>query len=268
LEFRVNPKERAVQPKVHQKDFELARNFAKRLYKEFGTFISALVLFGSVTFKEEKAKDIDILVVIDDVRIRLSPEIMETYRVIIEKAIIDLSPRIHIQTMKLTSFWEYVRAGDPVAVNILRSGIALIDTGFFDPLQALLDTGRIRPTKESIQSYFAMAYASLSSSRSHLISAVLDLYWASIDAAHSALMKLGGVPPSPEHVADELKEKMVKRKYLKVKYVNFMREMYVLSKKITNKEISFISGEKYDELSRETSDFVKVMKSFVEKEIK
>ena len=55
--------------------------------------------------------------------------------------------------MRFTSFWEYIRNGDPVGINILRDGVAIIDTGFFDPLQALLKKGRIRPTSESIWTY-------------------------------------------------------------------------------------------------------------------
>ncbi|MBU1203876.1 MAG: hypothetical protein KKG60_02280 [Nanoarchaeota archaeon] len=268
MEFRVNPKERLSQPRVNKENFNLARDFAKRIYKEFGTFISALVLFGSVTYKNAHSRDVDILIIIDDVRIKLSSEIMETYKVIVEKAIIDLSPKIHIQTMKLTTFWEYIRAGDPVAVNILRSGIALIDTGFFDPLQALLDSGRIRPSKESIYTYFTMAYSSLNSARNHMLGAVVDLYWAAIDASHSALMKTGGIPPSPEHVADELKEKLHKKGYIKLKHVNFMRKIYIISKKITNKELKEISAKQYEELNKETHEFVKTIKSFLEKKIK
>ena len=32
--------------------------------------------------------------------------------------------------------------------------------------------------------------------------ACVDLYWAGIDAAHAALMAVGAMPPSPEHVPD------------------------------------------------------------------
>ena len=264
MEFRVEKRERRIAPYIDQKDYNIALAFAKKVYKEFGTFISAIVLFGSVAERKEKRYDVDLLIVVDDVKVKLHPEILEAYRVIVEKAILDISPRIHVQTMKYSSFWEYVRAGDPVAVNILRSGIALVDTGFFDPLQALLDNGRIRPSIEAIETYFTMSYASLFRSRDHLLAGAFDLYWAAIDAAHSALMSIGEIPPSPEHVADMIKEKLVKGRKLDGKYANIMQELYLISKKITHREIKYLNGKEYDKLRDRTEDFVKRMKKFIE----
>jgi len=110
----------------------------------------------------------------------------------------------------MTSFWEYIRNGDPIAINILRDGVALIDTGFFEPLQVLLRRGRIRPTQESIWLYFIRAPNTLHNSKWHILQATLDIYWACVDACHAALMKIGETPPTPEHVADLLEDKLVK----------------------------------------------------------
>lgn len=264
MDFKIEKNVRFNNPYVEQKDFDIAQQFAKKVYKEFGTFISAIILFGSVAQRKDKRYDVDMLIIIDDVRIKLYPEIMEAYKVIVEKAILDISPRIHVQTMKYSGFWEYVRAGDPVAINILRSGIALIDTGFFDPLQALLDNGRIRPSVEAIETYFTMSYASLFRSRDHLLAGVVDLYWACIDAAHSALMSIGEIPPSPEHAADMLRERLVNGRKIESKYASIMQELYLISKKITHREIKYISGKEYDRLRTQTEDFVKRMKKFIE----
>ena len=265
MDFRIEKRGRNNKSDLIDKDFETARKFAQKLYGEFGNFISALVLFGSTARKKKNPKgDIDILIVIDDVKIKPSPEILETYKVITEKAIIDVDQRIHTQTMKLTSFWEYVRSGDPVAINILRDGIALIDTGFFDPLQALLDDGRIRPSREAIYNYFIMSYASLNRSKGHLLTAMVDLYWAAIDSAHSALMSIGEVPPSPEFVSNVIKEKMVKRKLIKAKYAIIMDDLYKISKKIAHREIKDVEGKEYDKYKKLTLEFIKAMKKFIE----
>ncbi|MBI2672247.1 hypothetical protein HYX16_04905 [Candidatus Woesearchaeota archaeon] len=156
MKFNVEKREKKNVEKYYYKDIDIARKFASLMYKEFGTLIRGLVLFGStIRNPSSPKKDIDILIILDDVRIKFSRELVETYRIITEKIVASVDPgRLHIQSMKFTSFWEYVRAGDPVAVNILRSGVALIDTGFFDPLQILLDQGRIRPSEESIYTYF------------------------------------------------------------------------------------------------------------------
>ena len=109
----------------------MAQKFSQRLWKEFGDFIKAIVLFGSTTQQGKERKDVDVLIILDDVRITFSEDIVQTYRVIVEKIVADTDrEKLHVQSMKFTSFWEYVRVGDPIAINILRYGIALVDTGF------------------------------------------------------------------------------------------------------------------------------------------
>ena len=253
--------------KVFSTDIDTARRFAKVMYQEFGSFISGLVLFGSSIKQPSNPKrDIDILVILDDVKITFTKDLVQTYRIITEKAIANVEPRrLHVQSMKLTSFWEYVRAGDPVAINILRYGVALIDTGFFDPLKLLLQQGRIRPSIESIHTYLSMSPASLKRSKQHLLTAVIDLYWAGIDAAHAALMSKGEIPPTPEHVSDMIQRHLVNNKEITRKYADIMRRLYIVYKKITRLELTEISGSDYEKLKNETEFFVEGMKKYVEK---
>ena len=247
-----------------REEVEIARKFVKQMYDEMGNFIRAAVLFGSLSRKAPgKHGDIDILFIVDDVTVNLSQELIETYRILVEKKIVDISPRIHATTLKFTSFWEYVRVGDPVAINILRDGVALIDTGFFDPLQVLLLRGRIRPTGESIWSYYVRAPTTLHNSKWHIMQAVIDLYWAAIDSAHAALMKHGEIPPTPGHIADMLNEKLVPEG-LNEKYVHIMRTLYDLYKKITHREIKEISGEEYSKYLKDAEQFVEMMGKIVE----
>ena len=251
--------------KYTKEEIEIARAFVKKVYDEFGNFLKAAVLFGSLA-REKKARpaDIDILLIIDDVTITLNPELIETYRIVIEKKIVDVSPKLHVTTLKFTSFWEYVRAGDPVAINILRDGVALIDTGFFDPLQVLLLRGRIRPTGESIWSYYIRSQTTIHNSKWHIMQATIDLYWAAIDSAHAALMKSGEIPPTPAHVAD-LIEKVLVPKGVSIKYVHIMKLLYDLYKKIIHREIKEIHPEEYSKYLKDTEDFVKKMGELVER---
>lgn len=270
MQFKIEKRERQTDVHFPEKEFNIAREFSKRVYQEFGTFVKALILFGS-TAKAKLATegDIDILVIIDDVSVNLTRELTQTYRIVVEKILADMpeGERLHIQSMKFSSWWEYVRAGDPVAINVLRYGISLIDTGIFDPLQALLDNGRIRPTKESIHTYFVMAPASIYRAKDHLLSAVIDLYWASIDAAHAALMTLGEIPPSPEHVADMLELKMVKKGLLKKKYADIMKRNYITFKRIIHRDLKEVNGKEYDEYKKDTIEFVNEIKKFLDKRI-
>lgn len=267
MKFPIRRREKKTAKNYYSRDIEIARKFAKIMYKEFGSFISALILFGSVTRSSTNPKrDIDILIILDDVRIKFTKDLVQTYRIITEKAIGQVAPeRLHVQSMKFTSFWEYVRAGDPVAINVLRHGVSLIDTGFFDPLQILLEQGRIRPSKESVYTYFTMAPASLSRSKHHILAATVDLYWAVIDAAHAALMHSGEIPPTPDHVSDLLELRLVKTKHISRKYSDIMRKMYSTYKKIIRREIQDISGNEYDKLKQDAEIFIKEMKKYIEK---
>lgn len=270
MKFQIHYNEpRDVTKKYAEEDFVLAKEFASRLYKEFGEFIRAVVLFGSVAKGKGKTGDIDILVILDDVRIQFTEDIVQTYRIITQKIIADTNrERLHIQSMKFSSFWEYVRAGDPVSTNILRYGIALIDTGFFDPLQMLLDQGRIRPTPESISTYFSMAPRSLARAEDHLMSASVDLYWAVIDSAHAALMHHGEIPPSPEHVAEIMRATLIKEKKISTESVRTMEELYALFKAVTSKSKKRVSGQEYERYKIKAEKFVKEMDMFIRKEKK
>lgn len=249
-----------------KEDLDIVYKFAKELKTELGDFIKAIVIFGSTARKTKTRKeaDVDVLVIVDDLSIVLTQEVVEAYRLIVKKSIVKVSTRLHIISLRFTSFWEYIRSGDPIGINILRDGVAVIDTGFFDPLQALLKRGRIRPTQESIWTYFVRAPNTLHNSKWHLLQATLDLYWAVIDAAHAALMNIGEIPPTPSHVADLMQEKMVKNKLLEQHYVTIMRNFYKLMKMITYREIKEVKGEEFDKYFKEAEHFVQRMRKFIE----
>lgn len=265
MKFDLPRREHPNLEKYEKHDVDLSYRFANEIYKEMGGLIRAVVIFGSSARKKATAKsDIDILVIIDDITVSLSPEVLEAYRVIVNKTIVKVSTRLHITTLRFTSFWEYMRNGDPIGINILRDGVALIDSGFFEPLQALLKKGKIRPTSESIWTYYIRGPNTLHNSKWHLLQATLDLYWGVIDAAHAVLMKHGEIPPTPEHVADLLEDKLVKKKLLEKKYVATMRNFYKLMKMITHREIKEIKGREYDEYFKAAEEFVNRMREFIE----
>jgi len=265
MKFDIPRKEHPNLERYNRHDVDLAHKFANEIYKEMGAIIKAVVIFGSAARnKTTQQSDIDVLIVIDDVNISLSPEMVNAYRIIVNKSIVKTSTRLHITTLRFTAFWDYMRNGDPVGINILRDGVALIDSGFFDPLQALLKKGKIRPTNESIWTYYVRAPNTLHNSRWHLLQATIDLYWAVIDASHAVLMKHGCIPPTPEHVADLLESKLVKKKLLEHKYVITMRHFYKLMKMITHREINDIKGEEYDQYFASAKEFVDRMREFIE----
>ncbi|MBI2573641.1 nucleotidyltransferase domain-containing protein [Candidatus Woesearchaeota archaeon] len=266
MEFKIERRVPRNTQKYPTDDLQLSRKFAQELSKELGDFLMGVVVFGSVARKQStEQSDIDILIITDDTNYIITEPLIEGYRLIVERVMEKISSRFHITSMTFTTFWEQSRAGDPIVVNILRDGVGLYDTGFFSPLQGLLQSGKVRPSEESIWHYFGRSPRTLLNSRWHVLQATLDLYWGVIDAAHAALMRANQVPPTPEHVADLLETVYVKKGLLPKKYVEVMRMFYRLSKDITHREIKDVNGKEYDQLYSQADDFVKVMRKLVER---
>ncbi len=266
MEFKIYKKENENIHRYPTDDLTLAHKFTQELQTELGDFLIGVVIFGSSARRESTAKsDIDVLVITDDTRFTITEPLVEGYRLIVESAIQRISLKLHVTSMTFTAFWEHVKAGDPVVVNILRDGVALLDKGCFEPLQILLKQGRIRPSEESVWRYFGRAPKTLLNSRWHVLQATLDLYWSVIDSAHAALMRKGEIPPTPEHVADMLEKVYVHHKLLEPKYVDIMRRFYKMSKMITHREIKEIKGQEYEQYYLDADDFIRRMKKLIEK---
>ncbi len=254
-------------------DRALAYRFAAKVARELDKLARAIVLFGSASGHHDDEHpqshihthvgDIDIMIVVDDVTIQLTPEVSTAYRLIVEQAVRDVSPRLHITTVQFTSFWEYMRVADPVMINVLRTGEPLLDTGFFEPMQHLLREGRIRPTTEAIWAYYLRAPATLQNSQWHIMQAAVDLYWACMDAAHAALMAGGHTPPSPKEAGNMLRAVYVEKGLLEAEFAQTMDHFYALSKDITNRRVSTMSAEYYDDLYARAKAFVDRMKTFL-----
>ncbi|MBR9700142.1 hypothetical protein GOV09_06810 [Candidatus Woesearchaeota archaeon] len=246
--------------------YMIAHRFAKAVHKELGRFLKGVVLFGSSARKTAKPhSDIDVLLLVDDVSILMTRDVADAYRMILQKIVANVSRKLHVVTVRITAFWDYMRNGDPIGINMLRDGISLYDTGFFEPLQLLLKKGKIRPSKESIWNYYMRSPATLSNARWHVMQATVDLYWAVIDAAHAALMSHDAIPPTPEHVADMLDDLLVRKGKLEKKYSRIMKNFYYRAKSVMHREVHSISGKEFDKYLYEAESFVERMKQFIKK---
>ena len=77
MDFKVNRKLNPNLQRYNTEKYDLALQFSKEIYKEFGKFLKAVVLFGSTVREREKSEgDIDILLIVDDVEIQLTPELV------------------------------------------------------------------------------------------------------------------------------------------------------------------------------------------------
>jgi predicted nucleotidyltransferase/uncharacterized protein (UPF0332 family) len=247
---------------------EIAMDFATKAYKKFEKAVKSIILFGS-TVKQTttQGSDIDIIILIDDASIKWDQEMIAWYREELEK-ILKASPYqqdLHITTVKLSTWWQDLMRGDPVVINILRYGEAIIDFGgFFDPLKYLLIEGKIKSTPEAVYSCLQRAPTHLMRSRVSELGAIEGLYWAMVDSAHAALIASNVSPPSPEHIPVELKEVFVNEKKLDIKYVVWYRDLHILHKKIAHGEIRELKGVEIDDWQEKAEDFVNTMAKLVD----
>ncbi len=250
-----------------KKEPEIAMDFSLKVYKKFDKIVKAIVLFGSAAKQATVAgSDIDIIILIDDVSINWDQELIAWYREELEK-IIKANPyqeSLHINTVKLSTWWEDLMRGDPVIVNILRYGEPMIDmAGFFNPLKSLLIKGKIKSTPEAIYSALQRAPQHIARSKLAELSAIDGLFWSMVDSAHAALIAANVSPASPEHISGDLKEVFVNAEKLDMKYVVWYRDLLVLHKKINHGEIKNLKGIEIDAWQQRAEEFLDVMANLV-----
>jgi len=242
------------------KERDIGLDFATKIYKKFDKMIKSVVLFGSSAKKlSTPESDIDIIVLLDDISIRWDEELIAWYREELGK-IIQANPykkSLHINTVKLSTWWGDLLKGDPVLINIIRYGDPLIDFGgFFTPLKILLQEGKLKSTPEAVYTLLQRAPTHLVRTRTAMLAAVDGLYWAAVDSAHAALISADIMPPSPEHIPEILKTNFVDKKMLKSKYVDFYIDIFSTAKEIVHGKKLEVSGQKIDEYRKLTDEFV------------
>ena len=248
-------------------DSDVAMDFATKVYSKFNKLIKSVIHFGSTAKKTSvPGSDIDIIIIIDDAAIRWDEELITWYRESLEKIIHanNYQKDLHINTIKLTTWWEDLMRGDPVVLNVIRDGNSLIDFGgFFEPLKYLLVTGKIKSTPESIYSLLQRAPQHIARSKISELNAIEGLYWAMVDSAQAALIAVGVQPTSPENISVELKRSFVDSGKLKMKYAVWIRDLLMLHKKILHKEITDLKGIEIDDWQNRTEEFLQVMAKLV-----
>lgn len=241
-------------------DHDIAYDFAIKCYKQFKEVIKAIALFGSVTKDQATSKsDIDIIIIIDDCTINWDDELVAWYREELNKLLVsqNYKKEIHINTVTLTAFWDEVRQGEPLIINVIRYGEPLVDVGgFFDPLKILLAKGRIRPTPEAVFTTMERSISHLRRANAGILGSVEGFYWAMVDASHAALMAFKVVPPSPENIPQLLKEHFVDSKMLTKEYTEWFEIVRKKAKEVLHGEITKLSGKELEEMQRKTEEFV------------
>ncbi len=235
--------------KLQLKGYDAAYKFSKEVFGKYPKLVKTIVLFGSFSKgKETSQSDVDIMVIMDDVINELNDLVLGTFYADVDKALkAETSIKLHINFVTLTAFWRGVIAADPVSVNVLKYGVPLIDTGYFEPLQVLLKRGEIKPTEESIYAALSRSFLYADSAKLRMAGAVTDIYWSVINSAQAAIMHHGEVPPSPEVVSEMLGSLQRMHLITNEDLVTF-NDIYTLGKKLLHGEKADISGEDLDKI--------------------
>jgi len=242
-----------------KKERDIAADFAEKVYKKFDRMVKSVILFGSqVKHTSIVGSDIDIIIIVDDTVVQFDEKLISWYREELGQ-LVQLNPYkrdLHINTVKLTTWWEDLTKGDPTLINIIRYGEALIDyAGFFEPMKILLQQGRIKSTPESIYVMLDRVPRHIVRSQQAELSAIEGCYWAMVESAQAILMAIRVLPPSPEHIAVLLKEHFVDKKFLKMKYVSGFKELYDLHRKIIHQEVKNLDGRVIDQWQKLAQEF-------------
>jgi len=259
-------------PRISKKDFptlqladerDIAMDFAEKIYQKFDKIIKSVVLFGSTAKRTSSpGSDIDIIIIIDDAAIQFDQEMVAWYREELGKIIASnpYKKELHINTVKLTTWWDDLLKGDPIIINIIRYGEAMLDFGgFFNPLKILLQEGKIKPTPEAIYTALQRAPMHLARSKAAELGAVEGIYWAMVDSAHALLISAKIMPPSPEHIPILLRENFVAKKVLNEKYVIWYQGIFDLHKRILHGDIADVKGQGIDAWQAKADEFIRAM---------
>ncbi len=253
-------------------EHDIAMDFAAKVYKKFEKGIKSIILFGSAVKKTQTAgSDIDIIIVIDDASIKWDQELIAWYRQELDSVLGEnpYQQGLHINTVKLTTWWQDLLRGDPIILNILRNGEALVDmAGFFNPLKFLLIQGKIKSTPEAIYTSLQRAPMHLARSKAAELNAVEGIYWCMVDSAHAALIAAKVSPPSPEHIPEELTQNFVNNKKLKIEYVQWYREILMLHKEISHGKTRDLKGADIDLWQARAEEFLSTMARLIKDVVK
>ncbi len=253
----------AAKKQLRAEDVSKVYDFTAEVAKKFGTFIKAVVVFGSFAReRKEASNDIDIMVIVDDSFAPLDQALLIAFQNEMGRLMKDY-PQMHINSVTISQFWDSVRRGDPLVISVLKDAIPVFDLGFFSPLQRLLMQGKIRPTQEAVNVAVSRAFFNLNS-YSHIVNnALLALYNAAVEAAHAAVMSYGRIPGSHREVAGLLRETAVKDGKLTEEDVKVYEELFDTMKKIEKGELDYIKPDRLEEIHKKTVDFVGKIESSI-----
>lgn len=252
-----------------EKEARNLKAYSAAVVKKFGKYIKAIVPFGSSLsgIGKTETSDIDVAIIVDntDVKKMSKSELKDKLLSKLVKMSYPYSKKIHPQAYLLTEFWEYIREGNPVLYNVLRTGTPIYDTGFFLPIQMLLKKGEIKPSKEAVDKHMRIANRLLDKTEKMMLKKMTkNLHLAAVSSAQAVLMEKGYRPPAQKEVPEFVKKHLVEEGDLDEEYYKMANDLVYLYKDVEHDRRKEISGKELDEFLEKGKKFVKKMKEMLE----
>ncbi|MFO7793751.1 MAG: nucleotidyltransferase domain-containing protein [Candidatus Nanohaloarchaea archaeon] len=252
--------------KSKERRMESAQEFSDKLVDKLGDKVKVVAVWGSVAKGEHgHDSDIDTLVVLDDTK--LERDVPDDAKKKIRKKVTDLAKeiddRITIQYFPfLTDFWDSLRKGEPLAIEAVRNGEPVYDTGIFMPAKRLLQRGRISGTQESVRKRLKVGARGYKKAEQQLKSSTPHkLEQAMASAGQAPIMLAGKQPPAKENVPSTLEDMFVDD-MLEQKYVDMAQEIYEFGD-LGEKKPEEVTGAAVDEHLEKTDKFIRRMHELV-----
>lgn len=250
--------------KLDDKSYKKLELFAKDLITKYKGKVSSIIINKT----SPDARSVGVLIIVDDFNNIVFDQQVADMKVSASEMAYSTGLPLSCEFMLASLVWDGFRSRDEGTLQIMRDALVVHDSGFFLPLQDLLATGKVRPSKEGVNIYFVKAEQSMKTSSQHVAKAVLDLYWAVTDAAHAAVMVAGMTPPSPKDLADAVKKELVVRNLVNKRCGEIVERFYEAAKQIMHKERFEISGREFDSYLADADFFIKEIDEFVKEHMK
>jgi predicted nucleotidyltransferase len=239
--------------------------FTTEVRKQYGDLIKSVLIFGSVVRGDAKAtSDADIWVILDDTATKSSEDLQKiiSHLYLVAHELKDL----HVQTTRLTDFWNQLKLGSPELVNFLRYGLPIYDTGFVKPVQRMLNLGLIPPSDETISLKARTSEARLRRIKLDLKEIIFDLRYTAMDMVQAAVMYHYKAQPDFKDVPKFL-EKFVNEKKLEKIWIDKFEELGKMWKDIDHKIVKEVNGAYLQKAMDLSSEIIERFKKLIPKEV-
>jgi uncharacterized protein (UPF0332 family) len=250
--------------KLPEQRYKDIAEFSRKIEASLGRLVFSIV----VRSPSESSDSVEIVLLVDDFNSTVFNQQLSDIQLKASELAYSSTLPVKCSVVLASSFWDGFRGMDEGAMGLLRDGLVMHDRGFFLPLQDLLVTGKVRPSRESVKVYFVKAEQSMKSAGQRVHRAVLDLYWAVLDSAHAAVMMAGITPPSPKDLVGTVKRDLVARNLVHPRCAEVADRIYDVANRVMHREVFEISGRDFDSYLHDADFFIKEMDEFVKEHVK